>query len=47
MKITSSAFQWIRQIDLNGDGRICVGLIEPADPDRTLILLDNPNLIPR
>lgn len=40
-------FPWIRQIDLNGDGRICAGFIEPPDPDRTLILLDNPNVIAR
>ena len=42
-----NSFPWIRQIDLNGDGRICTGFIEPPDPDRTLILLDNPNVIPR
>jgi hypothetical protein len=40
-------FPWIRQIDLNGDGRICAGFIPPPDPDRTLILLDNPNVIAR
>ncbi|MGE5433873.1 MAG: hypothetical protein ACM3S3_03700 [Candidatus Doudnabacteria bacterium] len=40
-------FPWIRQIDLNGDGRICAGFVEPPDPDRTLILLDNPNVIAR
>ena len=40
-------FPWIRQIDLNGDGRICAGFVEPPDPDRTLILLDNPNVITR
>jgi hypothetical protein len=28
------------------DGRICAGFIEPPDPDRTLILLDNPNVSP-
>lgn len=40
-------FSWIRQIDLNGDGRICAGFVEPPEPDRTLVLLDNPNVIPR
>ena len=40
-------FPWIRQIDLNGDGRICAAFVEPPDPDRTLILLDNPNVIAR
>ncbi len=39
-----NSFPWIRQIDLNGDGRICAAFV---DPDRTLILLDNPNVIPR
>jgi len=42
-----NAFPWIRQIDLNGDGRICAALVAPPEPDRALILLDNPNLIAR